>query len=173
MPRRVIVKKDEMYRKRASAWEFHYNNRNIARGMCSYGKDGARISLIVKDYCIRELRMDGWFLDVPFESRRVMEWQVLNQCGLSHMQTDLLCHYYWTEAGWMEFVRLWQAMPEVEEDYYHRYDPLPNDRLLLVPMSSKPKRGTAPSLVDKPVDKSGTSKALQVQVRSKVGAVIS
>lgn len=172
MGRRVIVSRDQMYKNRASAWEFHYNNRNIARSLCSIGFDGGRISYILKDFCVRDLSMDGNFLDIPMQTRRQFEDSALRSCGLARTQTDLLCDLYWTQQGWLEFVRLWQALPEVEEAYYHVYDPLPNDRLLLVPVSSKPKQGSVPvdkclKTVDNPVDKSGTSKGLKVQLGQK------
>lgn len=64
----------------------------------------------------------------------------------------------------MEFVRLFQSLPEPTEDYYYLYD-VESDVARLVPMSSKSKKGS----VDKSVDNSGTTRRFQVQVLSKVG----
>lgn len=167
MSRRLIVKKDDIYRKRGEAWSSHYQNRNIVKEMCAYGLDGARISMVLQRFCVRELDIDGSFLSIPLDLRQGKEDSVLSECGLTPFQRDFLCDWYWTENGWLEFVRLYQALPEVEEDFYYLYESEPVDRFRLVPMSSKPKRGDVPNVVDKLVEKVGGTQVQVVPIRYK------
>ena len=170
MARRRIMTKDEIYRRRGLCWEQHYKNRAVARELCAAGWNSVEITMaLLQDYPKPELQIDGSMLDVPLEVRQKHEYETLRRFRLSHVHQDLLCVWYWTESGWMEFVRQYQELPDVFEAYYFKYDPEPNDRMLLVPMSSKPKQGSAKKVhvgyvvVDKSVEKAGTSRLQKVQ----------
>ena len=149
MPRRIVVKRDEIYKRRSHAWERYYKLRELARQMTSAGWDGGAIAAALKRYdeYTPELEIDGRLLDTPLEARRKYEHELLSRFRLS--DRELLCPWLWTEQGWMEFVRQFNALPEPAEDYYLRYEPMPLDRLRLVPMSSKPKQGAGTTAVQK------------------------
>ena len=142
MPRRRVVKRDEIYKRRAAAWERYYSLRAQARQMGEVGWNGEAIARTLdcyKHYNTPELGVDGWLLDIPLETRQAEQGRLLSVFRLH--DHELLCAWWWTAVGWMEFVRKFNGLPDVTEDYYYRYQPMPLDRCILVPMSSKPKRG--------------------------------
>lgn len=156
MPRRMIVTIKKIYERRADSWAYHYRNREKTRIMCQAGREGLKIETILNQYLPTPvMEIDGYILDIPFDIRREHANQLLNRLNLSPINRELLCSWYWTESGWQELVHQYQSLPDVYEDYYYQYEPEPIDRLILVPMSAKPKQGSI---------KSGTS---QVQVRYK------
>lgn len=143
MSRRLIVTKAEIHRRRGDAWARYYACRGLAVGMMRAGWNGENIARTLErypDYACPEVGIDGWLLDTPMQARREHEADLLKHFRLT--DRVMLCPYFWTEKGWMEYVRMYQALPDVFEDYYFKYEPMPIDRLRLVPMSSKPKQGT-------------------------------
>lgn len=147
--------------RRACAWERHYRRREIASHLCTLGWSGTRViqALTAAGYPEPELDVDGDLLSVPLYLRQGKQDELLSL--LKIQDHALLCVWYWTEMRWMQFVRQFQSLPDVYEDYYYRYEPLPVDRIVLVPMSSKPKQGCGKP-VDKPV------KRLLIKSRKKV-----
>jgi hypothetical protein len=189
MPRRIILPVRMIYEKRGLAWAFHYKNRETVRALCAAGWDGTQVAVELSQLFPQpQLQIDGSLLDIPLNIRREFADTTLSRFRLSIFQRDLLCLWYWTESGWQEFVRQYQSLPDVYENYYYKYDPEPNDRLLLVPISSKPKQGTAKKVqvpyspvdssvdssvdnpVGNPVDKSGTSSHQKVHLMHFEGA---
>jgi len=143
MSRRIVLTAKQIYERRGLAWQRHYDNRAIAAQLCKTGWDGVQITRTLSiDYPEPTLEIDGWLLDVPLYLRQEHADRLISLFKLSYLHRDLLCSWYWTEPGWLGFVRQYQALPDVYEAYYYAYDPEPNDRLLLVPMSSKPKQGS-------------------------------
>lgn len=162
MAKKYILRAKEIYARRGAAWEYHYRNRETARVLCSIGwKDGEQITQTLNHHLpIPELQIDGTLLNIPLVVRREHEDRLLDLLRLSIYQRDLLCVWYWTESGWLEFVRQYQALPDVYEDYCYEYDPLPNDRFLLVPVSKPVDKSLKPvdnllESVDKSGDKTG------------------
>lgn len=159
MTRRKIVTRREIYRHRAAAWESHYQNRLLAKTLISNGYDAMQIVLEINKVMEKPtLEIDGWLVDVPMEVRREKEDELLGRCKLSIFQRRLLCVWYWTETGWDGFVRAFNDLPDVYEDYYYQYEPQA-DRLTLVPKSQICKKpvdnfGYPVDKYMKPVDKS-------------------
>lgn len=178
MSRRIIMPVYEIYRRRGYSWAQHYQNRATVRALCSSGWDGVQVTrALSQDYPTPELQIDGSLLDVPLNVRREHTDRLCQRFRIPIIQRDLLCVWYWTESGWQDFVRQYQSMPDIYEDYYFKYDPEPNDRFLLVSMSSKPKQGSAKKVqpscvaVDKPVDNRGANGDEKVQVAAfSIGA---
>lgn len=152
MPRRYIFTIEEIYKRRGTAWKFHYENRALAREMTKASWDNIKIlQALAMNLPEPELQIDGWMLEYPLNIRHEHFNNMQNHFRLPN--ENLLCIWYWTESNWQEFKEKYQALPEVYEDYYLKYDPEPNDRGLLVPMSSKPKQGSKKVLLStKPVD---------------------
>ncbi len=143
MPRRYVFKVEEIYRRRGVAWARYYEYRNMARNMGNVGWNGENIARVLESqehYGRPTLEIDGFLLDIPMAVRWEHERGLLSRFRLS--DRDMLCPWWWTEAGWMAFVREYQNLPDPQESYYLRYEPMPLDRGRLVPMSSKPKQGT-------------------------------
>lgn len=160
MPRRRVMTVKKIYEERAAQWAFHYKNRAFASSLCELGWSGASLSAALRqDYPVPSLQIDGSMLDVPLRIRCECETGLLSRFRL--VDRVLLCLWYWTLDDWQEFVRQYQALPDVCEDYYYRYD-REGDRALLVPMSSKPKQGSLP--VDN-LAKKGTSVELRGSFR--------
>lgn len=136
MPRRIVVTALEIQKRRAQAWEDHYRNRMLARALITAGTS-AEIAIrnLELFYPAPEIGVDGYALDIPLVVRREHNHRM-------RLPADLLCVWYWSESYWMEFVRKYQSLPDVYEDYYWKYEPEPLDRGVLVPVSSKPKQGT-------------------------------
>lgn len=150
MPRRRVVSIDEIYKRRGCAWEHYYKLRALAREMVTVGWNGEGIAhaLAARNcYGTPEIQIDGWLLDIPLETRLKNERELLSLFRIA--DRELLCPWLWTEAGWMKFVRAFQSLPDVIEDYYYRYEPMPADRLVLVAMSSKPKQRAGASATKK------------------------
>jgi hypothetical protein len=141
--------------------------------MCKAGRNGNLIAQQLRvDYPYPEMQIDGYLMDIPLNIRQAHSSDLLNQFGLGY-KTDLLCCWYWTADEWQTLVNTYQSLPDVWDDFYMKYDPEPNDRMLLVPMSSKSKQGSGGKVqvnfrtvdtVDKTVDKSDTNQAEKVQV---------
>lgn len=158
MPRRRVFSIKMIYELRASSWERHYQLRAQARVIGASDRVQSTLRLYVPDV---ELGIDG---DV-IHTRELLCAQNRAAESLRFSNTDLMLGWYWNEANWACFVRAFQALPDVLEDYYLRYDRA-GDVGILVPMSSKPKQGSGSGgaagsrLVDKwscPVDKSSKS----------------
>lgn len=167
MPRRYVMKVKEIYRLRGVYWARHYRFRQFS---ISCGVDGICVinALVKAGMPDTEVQIDGSIyapLDVIHAGHRALEVlgmrnSFADDSEISITWLDLMCPYFWTETGWMQYVRLYEALADpVEEDYYMIYD-AERDGGRFVPMSSKPSRNV-PRPVDKSVDKSGTS---QVQV---------
>lgn len=171
MPRRLVLPLKKIYENRGTEWQFHYENRLFVSSLCVSGWNGVEVALALHhSYPKPELMIDGSLLDVPLSVRREHEANFLSRFRLP--RRNLLCSWYWTESGWSEFYSMYQALPDVYEDYYYKYEPEPNDRFRLVPMSCKPKQGEkvqssqiyVDNPVDNPMDKSGTGRRQKVQV---------
>lgn len=141
MPRRMIVTKKQIYARRGEAWSSHYRNRETAKTMISAGWNGTQIvSSLNASWSTPEMEIDGRTLDIPLNIRQ--EWGSRLQNIHQINDRDLLCIWYWTADNWQDFVRQFQSLPDVYEDYYYLYEPEPIDRMRLIPMSSKPKQGS-------------------------------
>jgi hypothetical protein len=160
MARRHVFTIKKIYEQRGRSWKYHYDNRDLARQLCKAGWDGALIEQTLRQELPEpKLQIDATLLDTPLDIRRKHYSHLESRFQLRN--NDLLCRWYWTEQSWQEFVQAFQALPEIFEDYYLKYDPEPNDRGVLVPMSSKPKQ-VHPSC--RPVDNSGTSSPQKVHL---------
>lgn len=159
MPRKLIVRKDEIYLRRASAWESHYSNRGAARAMLENGFNArVLIDALKHDLPAPLLDVDGRQLCLTL-AQRVKRAELARRFRLAG--DDLLCVWYWSADGWMDFVRAFQALPDVQEDFYYTYE-LSTDRSWLVPVSTA-RRGRR--AVVKPVDNKSTTLQTKVQPR--------
>ncbi len=157
MSRRSIVTKDEIYLRRANNWSWHYDNRAVMREIVSSIGE-SRVCATVAHYVPEPIMLiDGDILGTIERLRG--ECEALRSLRLGWKLQRLMCAWYTTEAGWLEFVRQFQSLEEVYEDYYLFYD-AELDAVHLLPLSSKPKQGCGIP-VDIRVEKPGTS---QVQV---------
>ena len=168
MPRRLTLSARKIIERRASAWETHYKRRALVIELCKAGWDGEQVARSLEmSYPAPVLGIDGNFEEIPIALRRTEEDRLLRLFRLDRKYRDYLCSWYWTGDGWQEFVRQYQALPDVYEDWYWKYEPEP-DRLVLAPMSSKPKQGRG--RIQKvqvpyyPVDNLGTTAVEKVQV---------
>lgn len=161
MGRRIVVSKNEIYKRRARSWEYHYSNRGLVKQIALSLDAQKIINTIVR--CVPEpkLRVDGCLIEGidtlsgTHEAVASLRWTTA--------QSKILCVWYWSEVYWMQFVHEFQNLPDVTEDYYMVYDEK-EDAIQLAPMSSKPKQGSIKA-VGFPVDKWGTTRAQKVQVR--------
>ena len=147
MSRRLIMTPQQIQIARLNAWARHYENRAMSKAMIAGGWNAMSIiQRLSTDYPAPVMGMDGELFPIPLETRRKRD-DVL-PFTLGH----LLCRWYWSDNGWGELERAFQNLPEPRENYYWRYDPEPNDRLILVPVSRKPKQGQggAPKKVQVP-----------------------
>jgi len=143
MARRQVVRKADVYRLRGVNWELHYKNRGMCRSMVEIGWNSVDVTCsITSVYPVPVVQMDGDAPDVPLILRQQFEDQLLCDCRLRDRR--LLNVWYWSESGWMDYVKQFQSLPDAYEDYYWKYES-EGDRLLLVPMSSKQKPGTSAS----------------------------
>jgi hypothetical protein len=158
MPRKVVVRKDEIYMRRASAWEAHYSLRGAAVGMISVGFNvGVLIPALKRELPAPCLDVDGYSFCLKLDDR-VKRAGLMRRFSLAN--EDQICLWYWSHDGWMEFVRAFQGLPEPMEDYYYTYE-LATDRNWLVPVSTA-RRGRR--AVGKPVDNKGATRPVKVQV---------
>lgn len=169
MPRRYVFKVKDIHARRGCFWAMYYDLRGQAKNM-SVDVDNV---LRVISLCVPEpvIEVDGSIYE-PLDVTRAQGEAVRRLRFPDSVQSrDLMCRFFWTEAGWMEYVRIFQSLPEPVEDYYLLYDK-ERDGGRLVPMSSKPtrapvrsagERGDVPKPVDNLVGKVGES---QVQVAS-------
>lgn len=144
MPRKHIYKSKEIYSRRATAWAWAYEMRGVARTLpINVDSVLRQIALFVPE---PEMEVDG-YLYTPMDVKQGQS-KAVDALGLRNMMwgKDLMCRWYWTETHWMEFVKLYESLPDPVEDHYLYYD-RERDGGLLVPLG-----------VDKPVDKSGTSR---------------
>lgn len=177
MARRRIVKRDDVYKRRADAWATHYQNREVVRAMSNHWTAERIIGELERGLPSPEMGIDGNLLDYPLAVRREYGNGKILPWTLSH----LLCVWYWSEDRWMEMVRLYQSLPEIYEDFYWRYQPEPYDRQVLFPVSTNAPRGRSYSKVlisgspkvhlsyvpvDKPVDNLWIYQSPKVQARS-------
>lgn len=139
MPRRLIVRKDDIYKRRAEAWEFHYKNREMAKQI-SGGLDVQKILITIsREVPPPELDITARLITTHEIDQGINK--ALDGLRWTWKQRDLICLWYWSELHWMEFVRAFQKLPDVFEDYYWLYSKKTDD-VKLVPMSSKPKQGS-------------------------------
>lgn len=176
MPRRRIVKRDDVYKLRAAAWARHYENREVVRVMGNHWNAARIVVELERGLPVPEMGIDGSLLDYPLAVRREFGHGKI----LPETLSNLLCVWYWSEDHWMEMVRLYQSLPEIYEDFYWRYQPEPYDRLVLFPVSTNAPRGRSYKLlisdvpkvhlsrrpVDNPVDNLWIFQSPKVQVRS-------
>jgi hypothetical protein len=164
MARRHVVKKVDVLRRRALAWEQHYGYRELLKVLPI---DSARVMKWIQN-CVpeHEMTLDGFLyrpLDVVIGQGRARR-----EIAIPGLNNQLMCLWYWHEEFWMIFVRLFNALPDVVEDHYWLYD-VERDGSLLMPMSSKAKRGDVPVPVDKRVENhrynSGTSEGKVSRIR--------
>lgn len=151
MPRRRVLKPREIYNRRASAWADYYKRRNLACEMQKNGWNGESIARTLEFYEAYggpQLGIDGWLLDVPLGVRQKHEDHLLSVFRLS--DRGMLCPWWWTEGRWMEFVHAYQSLPDVYEDYYFLYQPMPIDRLVLVRCSRREMGISIPKKVQVP-----------------------
>ena len=141
MPRREIVTVKEIYQRRATAWEMHYRNRNLARQIAVQMNDPMRvINAITRHVPDPQIEFDG-YLYRPLDVIKG-EAEAAAEIGISPMNKALMCVWYWSDTGWDSFVQGFQSLPDVEEDHYWTYDQ-DRDGAMLVPMSNKKLRADA------------------------------
>jgi len=140
MPRREIVTIEDVQRRRATSWEMHYRNRQAVRQLAAQVNVTTYINAIKRNVPNPEIEIDG-YLYRPLDVIRG-ESNAAQELGISQMHKGLMCLWYWTDTGWDEFVRAYQSLPEITEDYYWVYDEQ-RDGAVLTPMSSKPLRADA------------------------------
>ncbi|MBI5942890.1 MAG: hypothetical protein HY864_00860 [Chloroflexi bacterium] len=136
MGRRYILSVKEIYARRAFNWEWHYKNRGAAKMYCV--EDMVRVgAVIMREVPAPEMRIDGSLFE-----------------GMAHLlgtkaalgktfptgDRVMMCAWYWSETAWMDFVRQFQNLPDVTEDYCFLYDEV-LDVARLVPASTMPGRG--------------------------------
>lgn len=158
MARKLIVTKEKIYLRRADHWQEHYKRREMARAIMQSGfSPRVMLSRLYMDLPAPALDVDGDFLQMAFDDRRKMGMVALTY---GRLPSDLLCRWYWSPEAWQEFVRAFQALPDIFEDYYYTFDKA-TDRVWLAAVSTA-RRGRR--AVDKPVDNKGTSRRAKVQV---------
>lgn len=140
MPRREIVSIREMQERRANAWERSYRLRKTAQSIIVHGQPLRILAAIAKHLPPPEMQVDG-YLYRPLDVIRG-EAEAALEVGIHVMHKELLCAWYWTDAGWDAFVREYQSLPEITENYYWTYD-AERDGAILVPVSAKPARSDA------------------------------
>lgn len=134
MARRVVISKKEIYRMRGTNWEWHYQHHVMVRGLGS-SLDREKIArVIAREVPAPIMRIDGSLLEGMDVARGVARAMV--ELSFSYAYRDLICSWYWSNESWDSFVRLFQSLPEVEEDYYLLYD-ADLDAALIVPMSQR------------------------------------
>jgi hypothetical protein len=138
MPRRLIVKKNEIYVERAAVWEYRYRCRQTAKAMIDNGWGATRIIEVLERAPVPHLAIDASLLDAP-PADRVSPMELMRDLAWPVDYRELLCVWYWSEAHWMLFVHEFQSLPEPVGDYYYLYDG-EMDTFHLVPMASKAKK---------------------------------
>lgn len=152
MPRRVIVSVQDIYRARACSWERHYERRMLARELISQGWNPAPIVQALRaEMNEPHLDLEGRICEVPIGERKASPMQMIYRLGWNGRRRafesesgnsslwDLTCVWYWSDSAWDDFVREFQALPEVGEDHYVVYNK-ETDCVHLVPMSHRPRR---------------------------------
>lgn len=158
MGRKLIVKKEAVYIRRAENWQEHYKRRELARAMVAGGYNAAVMcKILYMDLPVQTLDVDGSILEMAIDDRLKLA-QIARR--YDRVPGVLLCRWYWSAEAWQEFVRAFQALPDVLEDYYYTFDKR-TDRAWLVPVSMA-RRGRR--AVGKPVDNKSTSERVKVQV---------
>jgi hypothetical protein len=119
MAKKLILSPKEMQVRRASAWEFHYKRRGWA--MLFAPQDAARIAgMISANVPAPEMRLDGYVVD-GIETLRG-QCRVLERLNVEGIDRMSLCAWYWSESEWLQFIHLYQSLPEVYEPHYWYYD---------------------------------------------------
>lgn len=134
MSRRVVISQKEIYRRRGTEWAWHYKNYVFVRGLGTSLDREKIASVIQREVPNPIMRIDGSLVEGIETLRGVA--RTMEQCYFSWAYQDLICAWYWSEAGWDNFVQLFQSLPEVEQDYYLSYD-AELDAILIVPMSQR------------------------------------
>ena len=130
MPRAVVMPVKEIYTRRATNWEWHYKNRSVAKLFA--GEDAIRINYALNARLpVPELLVDGSLYD-SLTHLRVMAAMAFE---FRIQMRTLMCVWYWSESGWMDFVRAFQNLPEVFEPYYMFYEEA-EDALRWCPVST-------------------------------------
>lgn len=137
MAKRVVVSINEMYRRRAVNWEWHYQSRGIAQTYSQEDREKV-IRIISHEVPAPVMRLDGAIMDGIANLRGTSK--ALHYLLLSNMERSMMCVWYWSEAGWMELVREFQALPDIYEDHYYAYD-AELDAVRFLPMCVYPRRG--------------------------------
>lgn len=135
MPRRYIIPKKEVLRRRALEWEYHFNNRRTVTETFVVYDPYRVINTITREVPAPIMRADGSLLEGLATVRgRSKAADLLN---IDQSQKELMCLWYWSEDGWADFNRQYQNLPEVTEDYCLRYDD-ELDAAWVVPVSQRP-----------------------------------
>ena len=118
MPRSNVITIQDMYRRRATNWEHHYKNRGLAKSFAT--EDQERISRAISQRVpYPKMLADGSLLDGMEELRGTA--YALEYTSL-RLDRSMMCIWYWSESAWMELVREFQSLPDVDEDHYLFYD---------------------------------------------------
>lgn len=153
MPRRLIYKVSDIYRLRGDSWEWNYGLRAWAN---TSGLVSARVLSALAEAKMPEpeMQIDG-SLYRPMDVI-VAQHRALDNLSLPSDSVELLCSmcaWYWSDSGWNSFVRQYEGLPDVTEDYYLVHDAR-RDGARLFPLSYS----------HKPVDNYGNkSSTSQVQ----------
>lgn len=135
MPRIIKMKVQDIFKRRGEHWEQHYRNRGVAK---MYAREDADhiAYILARDVPAPEMLIDGALLDSMAIMRAM--YQARERLGFQNSDRSMMCVWYWSEPAWMEFVRLFQALPDPIEDYYLFYDEQA-DGMRLLPVSEKGK----------------------------------
>ena len=132
MPRSIIITKAEINKRRGSNWAWHYQNREVAKMYAQ--QDQQRVSMVVASRVPAPvLLVDASVLD-GIETLRAQNL-ALQYMTLSRMERTMMCVWYWSGEAWQEFVRAFQALPDVFEDHYYFYDET-LDAMRIMPLST-------------------------------------
>lgn len=136
MAKKYIFRISEIKRRRSFSWDEHYKLREIARSNSAF--DAFRVVDIIARYLPPpDMDSDGSLVQGLLTVRG--RWRATEILRLTPTieNLHLMCVWYWSESSWMDFVKLFNALPDVTEDHYLYYDKI-RDAGLLFPLSYKP-----------------------------------
>jgi hypothetical protein len=136
MPRRAVITMQEIYQRRASHWEWHYHNRELAKQYCP--EDQARIRNVISAEVPPPVMMiDG---DIIRGIATLKGEERATKALRMNTNQRMMCIWYWSQEEWEHFTQEWQSLPEPTEDYYFVYDQTA-DAAILEPVTTRQKPG--------------------------------
>lgn len=139
MARRSVLRMKDINRLRGCNWEHHYKNRSMI-GALAVNREKEYIARVIeRSVPPPVMRVDGSLVE-GIATLKGMD-DALRDLALAYTYRELMCVWYWSLAGWDNFVAQFQSLPEVVEDYYYFYD-AQIDAALLMPMAKGNSGGT-------------------------------